>query len=91
MRYHVPGRIETWEGRVDAHDGQVVDFHDSNLHGRATGGVYKPYPRVSGSETIVPFAALDVFAAGLQLTDDCGAGLRETTYRPVDQPVGSSG
>ena len=53
VRYRSPGGIETWEGRVDAHTGQVVAFRDVNAYGRVVGGIY---PRtVIDPETKVPF------------------------------------
>ncbi len=40
MRYRVRSGVETWEGRVDAHTGEVVAFEDVNRYGRVRGGVY---------------------------------------------------
>ena len=41
MRYKIPGKIETWEGRIDARTGKVIGFRDINRYGRVTGGVYE--------------------------------------------------
>ena len=40
MTYRLLGRIETWEGRVDAHTGEIVGFRDINAYARVVGGVY---------------------------------------------------
>jgi hypothetical protein len=40
VTYSVPERIETWEGRIDAHTGEIVSFEDINRYGRAEGGIY---------------------------------------------------
>ncbi len=53
VRYTIFGRTETWEGRVDAHTGEIVAFRDANVYGRVVGGIY---PRtVSDPEIEVPF------------------------------------
>ena len=35
------GETGTWQGRVDAESGEVVDFFDANEYGSATGGTYR--------------------------------------------------
>ena len=40
LSYRVPGRQETWEGRIDARTGAVIGFRDTNVYGQATGGVF---------------------------------------------------
>jgi hypothetical protein len=40
VRYRLPNGVETWEGRVDAHTGEVVSFRDVNAYGRVRGGIF---------------------------------------------------
>lgn len=67
--YRVPGAIETWEGRVDAHTGEVVGFRDINQYARAVGGIY---PRTVGeqNETRLPLPLLNVNSGGPAVTTD---------------------
>jgi len=59
VTYRVPGRIGTWEGRVDARTGEVVVFRDTNRYGRVTGGVY-PRTVQEQNEVVVPFPFVTV-------------------------------
>lgn len=73
LRYRVPGRIETWAGRVDAETGDVVSFVDANAYAHAVGGVY-PRSVLFENETRVPFQELSVLDNGVaRLTDSAGA------------------
>ena len=57
--YTVPGHFETWQGRVDAHSGDVVRFIDSNHYTRATGGIY-PRSVLFDDETLAPMPEMNV-------------------------------
>lgn len=73
LTYTVAGRIETWEGRVDAHTGEIVGFVDTNRYARAVGGVY-PRTIYDNNETTVPLPLLDLVAGGAPATtSDSGA------------------
>ncbi len=67
--YRIQGRIETWEGRVDAHSGEVVAFRDVNWYARAVGGVY-PRTVFNADETPAPMPLLAVTVGGLSVTTD---------------------
>ncbi len=70
VRYSVPGRVETWEGRLDAHTGEVVAFRDVNHYGRVYGGVY---PRTVVDPEIrvaLPYTTVEV--GGTVVTDVAG-------------------
>ena len=70
VEYKLPGRVETWQGRVDALTGEVVVFRDANLYGRVTGGVF---PRtVVDTEIRVPFPFTTVSAPGTVVADAAG-------------------
>ncbi len=57
------GEQATWTGRVDAHDGSIVQFFDANAYGEVTGGVY---PRtVVDPEAVVPIPFVQVDGAGV--------------------------
>ncbi len=72
MGYTIHGRIESWEGRVDARTGEVVQFVDTNYYARAVAGVHRVSPFTP--EETVPLAQLDVLADGVfQLSDAAGA------------------
>jgi hypothetical protein len=68
FRYTIFGAVETWEGRVDAMTGEVVEFRDATLYARAVGGVY---PRtVIDAEVRAPFSNLNIDVDGsTQITD----------------------
>ena len=71
VRYSVPGRVETWEGRLDARTGEVVSFEDANRYGRVWGGVY---PRTVVDQEVrvaMPFTTVDT--GGPVVTDVAGA------------------
>ncbi|HEX6852131.1 MAG TPA: M36 family metallopeptidase [Candidatus Polarisedimenticolaceae bacterium] len=71
VEYKVPGRVETWQGRVDARTGEVVAFRDVNQYGRVTGGVY---PRtVVDQEIRVPFPFTSVQAPAAVVADAAGS------------------
>jgi hypothetical protein len=69
ITYRIRDRIETWEGRVDAHTGEIVGFRDVNAYARAVGGVY-PRSVYYGDETTVPLPTLDVSIEGTPATGD---------------------
>ena len=71
VTYTVAGKIETWEGRVDAHNGDVVRFRDTNKYGRVTGGVF---PRtVTDAETAAPMPFVNVAGDTTVTSDTAGA------------------
>ncbi len=70
VAFNRKGVMGTWQGRVDASTGRVVDFRDINDYGQVTGGVYPESPTVSPEVVrAMPYAnvATGVFAnsAGL--------------------------
>ncbi|MCP3980903.1 MAG: hypothetical protein GY716_16495 [bacterium] len=67
ITYSVPGRIETWEGRLDAQTGDVVSFVDTNHYMRAVGGVY-PRTVLDQNETRVPMPLVDIDLDGSPIT-----------------------
>jgi hypothetical protein len=67
--YRLQGRIETWEGRVDAHAGRIVGFRDTNAYASVVGGVY-PRTVFENNETLVPMPAADVVVNGTTVTGD---------------------
>jgi len=67
--YRIEDRIETWEGRVDAHTGEIVGFRDINAYARAAGGVY-PRTIFDDNETTVPLPSLDVTSNGSNVVAD---------------------
>lgn len=70
VTYTLAGKIETWEGRVDAHTGEVVGFRDINKYGRAEGGVY---PRtVTDTEIRVPMPFVTVAGDSTVSSDTAG-------------------
>ncbi|MDX1389841.1 MAG: hypothetical protein R3344_11665, partial [Acidobacteriota bacterium] len=71
VAYTVPDGIETWEGRVDAHSGEIVAFHDVNMYNRVKGGIYMISP-FSSSETSVPLRDVTVFNGGNRPTNGAG-------------------
>jgi hypothetical protein len=75
--YRVPGRIENWEGRVDAKSGQVVGFRDVNAYGRVTGGVF-PRSVYEQNEVVVPLPRASVVHAGQTLVADEAGGFGYT-------------
>ena len=71
VTYTVPGHLQTWEGRIDAHGGEVVAFRDTNQYGRAMGGVY---PRtVIDAEVSVPMPQVNIDGSVLATSDNAGA------------------
>jgi hypothetical protein len=69
ITYRIRDRIETWEGRIDAHTGELVSFRDTNAYARAVGGVY-PRTVYYDDETTVAIPYLDVTVGGLPATGD---------------------
>jgi len=70
--YRVHDRIESWEGRIDAHTGEIVGFRDTNAYGRVVGGVY-PRTVFDQDETSVPLSFVTALVDGLgQTTDSSG-------------------
>jgi hypothetical protein len=70
VSYTLAGKIETWEGRVDAHTGEVVGFRDINKYGRTEGGVY---PRtVTDTEIRVPMPFVTVTGDSTVASDTVG-------------------
>jgi hypothetical protein len=73
LQYRVPGRIETWEGRVDARTGEIVGFRDINAYARAVGGVY-PRTVSEQNETRAPMPFAEVVIDGVvSVADSSGA------------------
>lgn len=70
VRYAVPGRVETWEGRLDARTGEVVSFRDVNHYGRVYGGVYPRTVVDTEIKVALPFTTVD--AGGAVVTDVAG-------------------
>jgi Zn-dependent metalloprotease len=70
MRYKIPGKIETWEGRLDARNGKVIGFRDINRYGRVTGGVYER--TVVDPEISAAFSHSDVLLDSGTATTDLG-------------------
>jgi len=67
--YRIHGQIETWEGRVDAHSGEMVAFRDTNSYARVVGGVY-PRTVQEQNEVSVPFPFVDVEVDAVPTTAD---------------------
>ncbi|MFN7975157.1 MAG: hypothetical protein U0166_22870 [Acidobacteriota bacterium] len=40
MAFRRPGVMGTWEARIDAHTGEIVQFRDTNAYGHIQGGTY---------------------------------------------------
>ena len=68
--FRVPGVMGTWEGRVDAHTGEVLSLLDTNAYGHIQGGVYKTDKNPTQTEVTMPFGFAD-YAAG-QYADVAG-------------------
>ncbi len=67
LRFKRGGDQSTWTARVDAHDGEVLEFFDANQYGQVTGGIY---PRtVVDPETVVPFPLVQVDPIGVTNSD----------------------
>lgn len=71
--YRLPGAIETWEGRVDAHSGEIVGFRDVNQYARAVGGIYARSV-TDGVEIQVPFPHAAVVEGASSWTTDSAGG-----------------
>jgi len=71
LRYSVFGRIETWEGRVDAMTGEVVGFRDTNIYAKAVGGVY-PRSVFFRNEVRAPLPFLELRSSGRTVVTDAG-------------------
>jgi hypothetical protein len=56
FKFRRPGVMGTWQARVDASTGRVVDFHDVNDYGQVTGGVYLTQPSAGETVQAMPFA-----------------------------------
>jgi hypothetical protein len=58
--FHRQGVLGTWQARVDAGTGEVLELTDVNRYGLALGGVYTSSP-TTGSEVLrpMPFADID--------------------------------
>jgi hypothetical protein len=69
VSYTVAGRIETWEGRIDAATGGVVGFRDLNRYARAVAGVF-PRTVYYGNETVVPLPSLRVATTSGDVVSD---------------------
>ncbi len=70
--YRANGRVETWEGRVDARTGEVVGFRDVNDYSRVTGGIH-PRSAFLREEVEAPLSFLSVsLAEGTAMTDGAG-------------------
>jgi hypothetical protein len=67
--YTIEGRIETWEGRLDAHTGEIVGFRDLNQYARAVGGVY-PRTVHDGNESRRAMPLVDVVVGGTEVTSN---------------------
>jgi trimeric autotransporter adhesin len=59
LSFRRPGVLGTWEGRVDAHTGEVVEFKDVNNYGHIQGGVYKTDKNPTQTEVVMPFPYAD--------------------------------
>ncbi|MEW6757085.1 MAG: hypothetical protein AB1347_02590, partial [Acidobacteriota bacterium] len=57
MSFHRPGVMGTWQARVDAHNGELLEFVDANRYGSIQGGVYKTDQ--PATEVVVPFPYAD--------------------------------
>ncbi len=49
------GVMGTWEGRVDAHTGEMISFKDITAYGQIQGGVYKTDKNQTQTEVVMPF------------------------------------
>ncbi|MDB4324869.1 hypothetical protein N9971_00840, partial [bacterium] len=87
VRYTVPGEIETWEARIDAHSGEIVAFQDVNMYNHTKGGIYLISP-FSSTEMTVPMRGVSVFNNGTKTSDGAGiygynGGLTNSTLSGV--------
>jgi fibronectin type 3 domain-containing protein len=57
--FHRDGVMGTWQARVDAATGEILQFADINDYAAATGGVYQNSP-ATGSEIVRPMPYADV-------------------------------
>lgn len=55
-----PGVVGTWQARVDAQSGEVLELVDANKYAQATGGIY-PSSYVFANETLRPMPFADLF------------------------------
>jgi len=62
LAFKRPGVLGTWEGVVNAHTGELLQFRDQNVYGHVQGGVYKT--DVPAVEVSVPFPKAD-YGAGV--------------------------
>jgi hypothetical protein len=69
MVFRRRGSQGTWRARVDATNGQLLDFRDINAYVRANGGVY-PRSYVFNDETLLPMPYADLSTGGF--TDSAG-------------------
>ncbi len=67
FRYSVPGSVETWEARVDAHTGEIFELYDANHYARAVGGLFARTP-FNENEIVVPLPLLELSIDGSPLT-----------------------
>jgi hypothetical protein len=67
IAYTIEGSIETWEGRLDAHSGEILGFRDTNRYARAVGGVY-PRTVYDDNENRRPMPSVDVTVGGTEET-----------------------
>ncbi len=56
LSFRRPGVVGTWEARIDAHDGQILSFLDTNDYGHVQGGVMTQDGRPADSIQPFPFA-----------------------------------
>lgn len=56
LSFRRPGVIGTWEGRVDAHTGELLSFVDTNIYDKIRGGAYAGDRPVPEKNWPFPFA-----------------------------------
>ena len=76
----------TWQARIDAATGELLELRDVNVYGRVTGGVF-PESSTVGGETILPmpFAQLSSGEVSGEVTD--AAGWFEGSGAPVSSSL----
>ncbi|HEY8020791.1 MAG TPA: hypothetical protein VIH93_06805, partial [Thermoanaerobaculia bacterium] len=61
--FHRDGVMGTWQARVDAATGELLEFADVNEYAQATGGVYQNSP-ATGSEIVRPMPYANLSTGG---------------------------
>jgi trimeric autotransporter adhesin len=59
----------TWQARIDAATGELLEFRDVNVYGKANGGVFPEAP-AAGGEVVLPMPFADLSTGGF--TDGAG-------------------